>query len=134
MRRILYYDSDLNLGFGSNLEVVGVGNLDGARRLLEKEKFDLIGINAGTKYALEFAEYIGDNTRHDIAAYDVVVLVKPPTRLASDHVYREETNVKNAVPLSRLLACKNRRVRTQKNLGILIQVLNELSEFPVNRI
>ena len=120
MRRILYYDIHMKIGSGSELEVIGAGSLDEAKKLLEQEKFDLIGINAGIKGAFEFAQYIGSNT-----TYGVVVLVRPPIRLTFDPTYREEISVKNAILMTRLLACKDRHVKTQKNLGTLIQILNE---------
>jgi len=120
MGRVLYYDADMKIKYRQDLEVIGVSSFDEAKELLEKEKFDLVGINARRKGAFKFAELVRDSN-----CYNVVVFIRPQDMLTSDFGYFMERKVEGVITKPRLLASLGRSLKTAKNLKKLVEILDE---------
>lgn len=117
MKRILYYDTNFRVGgYNSDLEVIGVDNLGRACELLENGKFDLIGINAGRNFALQFAEHIRDKTNYPVAILACLEY----------HFGYREAAVVSTIKKPQLVSVTPRSVKTRKNLGKLVNILNDL--------
>lgn len=122
MRRILYYDVNMRVKYDPNLEIIGVGTLDEAKRLLEGERFDLVGINAGRANAFEFACFVNDETECRVAVLTLPNVLSYISGIRSN--YLAEIGVERRIETSRLvLAPHPRHIKMVKNLKLLAEIL-----------
>ncbi len=129
MRRILYYDIDMKFRYRLDLEITGVSSFDEARRLLVEEKFDLVGINAGKRYAFEFAEAVRDETDYPVAvfvSFDCSFDCSLGERFIGGIVpiAPTEARVEQVIKKPRVMSVPHRSLKTAKNLYELVKILD----------
>ena len=122
MRRIFYYDTNMKFRNGEDPEIVCPGSLDESIRLVREEDFHLIGIDAASKDALEFATSIKD------CGYKIIIFATRRYYVLGslyDGRTPAEEKVINAMG-KHALAIHDRSLKTRKNLKTLIDFLNKV--------